>query len=225
MKLTIVAATGGIGHQLLEQAIAAGHDVTTVVRNPNKQPGELAAQVRTVTANLANADPAALELAIAGADAVLSGLGPRPGKDPGVASRGTHAILAAMQATGVRRIVVVSAAPIGTVPSPGRPNPPRHDPGDGFFMRHLFSHVAKTLFREHYADLALMEDILRDSGLDWTVVRPPRLTSKPLTGTYRTAYGQNLRRGFFVARADVAQLMLRLLEQPQTIKQAIGIAN
>lgn len=87
MKLTIVAATGGIGHQLLEQAIAAGHDVTTVVRNPNKQPGELAAQVRTVTANLANADPAALELAIAGADAVLSGLGPRPGKDPPASPR------------------------------------------------------------------------------------------------------------------------------------------
>jgi putative NADH-flavin reductase len=92
-------------------------------------------------------------------------------------------------------------------------------------MRHLFSHVAKTLFREHYADLALMEDLLRDSGLDWTVVRPPRLTDKPLTGTYRAAYGQNLRRGFFVSRADVAQLMLRVLEQPDTIKQAIGIAN
>jgi putative NADH-flavin reductase len=70
-----------------------------------------------------------------------------------------------------------------------------------------------------------MEDILRDSGLDWTVVRPPRLTDKPLTGSYRTAYGQNLRGGFLVSRADVAQLMLRVLEQPQTIKQAIGIAN
>jgi putative NADH-flavin reductase len=81
------------------------------------------------------------------------------------------------------------------------------------------------LFRKHYADLALMEDVLRDSGLDWTVVRPPRLTDKPLTGSYRTAYGQNLRGGFLVSRADVAQLMLRVLEQPQTIKQAIGIAN
>ena len=78
---------------------------------------------------------------------------------------------------------------------------------------------------EVYADLALMEDILRDSGLDWTVVRPPRLTDKRLTGAYRTAYGQNLRGGFLVARADVAHLMLHVLEQPDTIKQAIGIAN
>jgi hypothetical protein len=55
-------------------------------------------------------------------------------------------------------------------------------------------------------------------------VRPPRLTDKPLTGTYRTAYGQNLRRGLFISRADVAHLMLRALEQPETVKQAIGIA-
>jgi putative NADH-flavin reductase len=222
MKLTIVAATGGIGRHLLEQAVAAGHDVTAVVRNPNKLSGEA---VRIVTADLAAADPAALESAVAGADAVLSGLGPRSTSETGIASRGTRAIVQAMQATGVRRIVVVSAAPIGTVPSPGRPKPPRHDPGDGFFMRHLFSQVARTLFREHYADLALMEDMLRDSGLDWTVVRPPRLTDKPATGTYRTAYGHNLRRGFFVSRADVAHLMLRVLDQPETVKQAIGIAN
>jgi putative NADH-flavin reductase len=225
MKLTIVAATGGIGHQLLEQALAAGHDVTTVVRNPNRLPGELAAQVRTVTTNLATADPAALEPAIAGADAVLSGLGPRPGKDPGVASRGTHAILAAMQATGVRRIVVVSAAPIGTVPSPGHPTPPRHDPGDGFLMRHLLAPLTKAALRKRYADLALMEDLLGDSGLDWTVVRPPRLTQGSLTGTYRTAYGRNLRHGLTVSRADVAHLMLRALDQPETISQVVGIAN
>jgi putative NADH-flavin reductase len=221
MKLTIFAATGGIGRQALDQALAAGHDVTAVVRNPKGLPGD----VRIVTADLAAADPAALESAVAGVDAVLSGLGPRSNAEAGIASHGTRAIVQAMQATGVRRIVVVSAAPISTVPSPGRPKPPKHDPGDGFFMRHLFSHVARTAFRKHYADLALMEDILRDSGLDWTVVRPPRLNDKPLTGSYRSAYGQNLRGGFLVSRADVAHLMLRVFEQPETIKQAIGIAN
>jgi putative NADH-flavin reductase len=70
-----------------------------------------------------------------------------------------------------------------------------------------------------------MEDVLRDSALDWTVVRPPRLTDKPLTGTYRVAYGQNLRRGLFISRADVAQFMLRALDRPDTIRQVIGIAN
>jgi putative NADH-flavin reductase len=224
MKLTIFAATGGIGRHILDQALAAGHDVTAVVRNPSTL-AAYAGQVRMVTADLATADPATLESAVAGADAVLSGLGPRSNAETGITSRGTRAIIQAMQATDVKRIVVVSAAPIATVPSRGRPNPPKHDPGDGFFMRYLLNRFAKTAFRKHYADLALMEDLLRDSGLDWTVVRPPRLTDKPLTGTYRTAIGQNLRRGVLVSRADVADLMLRVLDQPDTIKQTVGIAH
>jgi putative NADH-flavin reductase len=220
MKLTILAATGGIGRHLLEQAIAAGHDVTAVVRDP----GKLSSDVRAVTADLAVPDPAALESAVQGADAVLSALGPRSKAEVGIASRGTRAIVHAMQARGVRRIVVVSAAPVGTVPSPDRPKPPKHDPGDGFFMRNLLSPLLKAALRTRYADLAEMEDVLRDSGLDWTIIRPPQLTDKPLTGTYRTARGQNLRHGLSISRADVAHLMLRVLEQPQTIKEVIGIA-
>ena len=225
MKLTIFAATGGIGRQILEQAVDVGHDVTAVVRNPQKLPGDLSRQVRVVTADLAAPDPAMLKSAVEGADAVLSGLGPTSNSEAGVATQGTRAIAAAMNATGARRIVVVSAAPIGTVPSPGRPNPPKHDPGDGFVLRHLLSPLTKAALRKHYADLAQMEDVLRDSDLDWTAVRPPRLTDKPLTGTYRMTYGQNLRRGLFISRADVAHYMLRALDQPETVKQTIGIAN
>ena len=221
MKLTIFAATGGVGRQLLDQAVDAGHDVTAVVRNP----GKLSRPVRAVTADMTAADPAAVEAAVAGADAVLSGLGPRSNADAGVAAQGTRAIVAAMQATGVRRIVAVSAAPVSTIATPQRPSPPKHDPGDGFFMRHLLSHVASATLGQVFADLAQMEDVLADSGLDWTVVRPPRLTGKPATGRYRTAYGQNLRGGLSVPRADVAQYMLSALDQPDTIKQAIGIAS
>ena len=221
MKLTIIAATGGVGRELLEQALSAGHDVTAVVRNP----GKLSRKVRAVTTDLTAPDPAALESAVAGADAVLSGLGPHSNSDAGVASRGTRAIVAAMRATSVRRIVAVSAAPVSTVPSPARPNPPKHDPGDGFFMRYLFGPFAKARFRKVYDDLVQMEDILAGSGLDWTVVRPPQMSDKPLTGTYRTAYGQNIRGGWTVPRADVAHLMLRVLGQPETIHQVIGIAS
>src|SRR3954463_1076399 len=118
MRLVIFAATGGIGRHLLEQALAAGHDVTAVVRNPR----DLPAGARVVTADLAHPDPAALAAAVQGADAVLSGLGPRnPRADAGITSRGTRAIVTAMHAGHVRRVVVVSAAPVGTVPSPGNP--------------------------------------------------------------------------------------------------------
>lgn len=220
MKLSIFAATGGIGGQALEQAVAAGHDVTAVVRDPTK----LSVDVPVVRANLAAPDPVALDSAVDGSDAVLSGLGPRSKADAGIASEGTRAIVAAMQATGVRRLVVISAAPVGTVTSPDRPMAPKHDPGDGFLVRNVLSPLVKAAFGWHYADLALMEDVVRDSGLEWTIIRPPRLTNQPLTGRYRTAFGQNLRRGLLISRADVAHLMLRVLQQPETIKEVIGIA-
>ncbi len=222
MRLVIFAATGGVGRQVLEQAIAVGHDVTAVVRDPGKLP---ATPARVVTADLADADPAALQSAVSGADAVLSALGARSKAETGVAGRGTAAIIRAMQAAGVRRIVVVSAAPVGTVPSPGRPHPPRHDPGDGLVMRNLTYPILKSALRETYADLARMEDLLRGSDLDWTVVRPPRLTGQALTGTYRTAYGQNVRHGLFVSRADVAHYMLRALGETKSVGQAVGIAS
>jgi putative NADH-flavin reductase len=221
MKLTVFAATGRIGGHILEQALAAGHDVTAVARNPATLP----AAVRAVAADLAVVDPSALEPAVAGADAVLSGLGPRSRSDAGIASVGTRPIVQAMRATGVRRIVAVSAAPVATVASPGRPHPPRHDPGDGFLMRYLAAPALVAALRDVYADLALMEDVLRDSGLDWTAVRPPRLTNRPLTGAYRTALGRNLRHGLLVSRADVAHLMLAVLDRPETVGQTIGIAN
>jgi len=224
MKITIFAATGGIGRQALDQAIAAGHDVTVVVRNPRNL---AATPARVVTADLADADPAALSSAVNGADAVLSCLGSvsKADAEAGIARRGTLAITAAMRAAGVRRIVVVSAAPVGTVPSPARPAPPRYDPGDGFLMRHLLNPIVKVAFRASYADLAQMEDALRASDLDWTVVRPPRLTDKPLTGTYRMAYDQNVRRGLSISRADVAHVMLRVLAEPQTIRRTVSLAG
>jgi putative NADH-flavin reductase len=220
MKLTIFAATGGIGRHLLEQSVTAGHEVTAVVRDPKK----LSTSARIVRADLSAPDARALRSAVAGADAVLSGLGARYRSEAGIAADGTRAIADAMQAVGTRRIIVVSAAPISTVPSPGRPNPPKHDPGEGFFMRNLLSPMIKTVLRRIYADLARMEDVLRASGLDWSIIRPPRLTNGALTCEYRTANGQNLRGGVTISRADVAHLMIAAVDQPATIHQAIGIA-
>jgi putative NADH-flavin reductase len=220
MKLTVFAATGGIGRQIVEQALAAGHDVTAVARNPK----DLPAAVRTARADLSAADPATVESAVDGADAVLSGLGRRSPSDAGIAWRGTQAIVSAMNAAGVRRVVVVSAAPVATLASPGRPNPPRRDPGDGLVVRSVLAPLLKAMLKEAYRDLALMEDVLRDSGLDWTVVRPPRLIDKPMTGQYRTTYGQNLRRGLSISRADVAHLMLQTLDHPESVKQTVGVA-
>ena len=197
-----------------------------MARNPAKLPQLLAGRAaRIVAADLAAPDPQVLESAIAGADAVLSALGPHNNSDAGIAAPGTAAIIAAMRATGVRRIVAISASPVGTTPSPGRPHPPRHDPGDGFIMRQAGARIVKTLFGKVYHDLARMEDILRESGLDWTILRPPQLTGKPLTGHYRTAVGRNVRGGRSIPRADVAHYMLTVADKPETIGQVVGIAT
>jgi len=221
MRLSIIAATGGIGRHLLRQALEAGHEVTAVVRSPEKITGP----VRAVRADLAHPDVPALIEAVKGADAILSALGARTRAEEGVAWRGTSALVDAARATKVRRLIVVSAAPLGTVPSPARLHPPRRDPGDGFFMRHLGAPFAKTMFRSHYEDLARMEDVVRDSGLDWTISRPPKLTDGPLTRHYRTAIDRNIRGGFSVSRADVADQMLACLTRPETIGHTIGIAQ
>src|SRR6516162_10736442 len=99
MKITIIAATGGVGRQLVSQALAAGHDVTAVARNPAKLPPDVLAAVaaRVVTADLARPDPQVLESAVGGADAVLSALCPNNHSDAGIAAPGTKAIITAMR--------------------------------------------------------------------------------------------------------------------------------
>lgn len=220
MRITILAATGGVGRQALQQATAAGHDVTAVVRNP----GTLAADVRTVTADLAEADPAALKSALDGADAVLSCVGPRRKEEHGIVSHGTGVIIEAMRAVVASRLVVVSGAGVSTAPTPNRPRPPKREPGAGFLNRYVNTPLARRVLGEHFIDVALMEELVRESGLHWTSVRPPLLVDKPLTGTYRTAVGHNVPRGFRVARADVAHFMLRVVGQPETIGKAIALA-
>jgi putative NADH-flavin reductase len=220
MKLTIFAATGGIGRLVVEQAVSAGHDVTAVSRKPLQLD-----DVNSVQADLGSPDLAALVTAVEGAEAVLSALGPRSKSEYGIASKGTRAIIEAMGAAGVRRAVVVSAAPVGTVPSPGRAHPPKHDPGDGFAMRYFMGPAIKAMIKSHYLDLAIMEDELRASTLEWTIIRPPKLTNKARTTNYRTMLNQNVCGGLSVSRADVAQEMLRVLTQPNTIGHTVGIAN
>ena len=155
---------------------------------------------------------AAAELAeaFAGRDAVLSALGPRGrGSDPTVNSRGIRAALAAMQATGTRRIVAVSAAPVGPAEGP-------------LVYRAAVQPLLWRFFGAHYSDLAEMERLLRESGLDWTVVRPPRLTDGRATGRRRTAR-EGMAGGLRVSRADVAAAMLDLLADPASSGHAYGV--
>ncbi|MFF0090491.1 NAD(P)-dependent oxidoreductase [Streptomyces canus] len=209
MKLTVFGATGGIGRELVRQGLEAGHEVTAVVRDPARLT-VTGARLDVVRADLT--DPEVLRPAVAGRDAVLSGLGPRARKDAGIAARLTRVVLAAMEAEQVRRVLAVSAGPVGPAPV---------DEGVvDRWMRGLVSAVLKDV----YADLSEMEAELAASGTDWTVVRPPRLQDKPVTGVYRVVTGGFPARGRFISRADVAHAMLGMVGDAGVVKQGVGVA-
>lgn len=210
MKLTVFGATGGIGREIVRQALHDGHHVTAVVRDPARLPMTGGDNLEVVRADLT--DPAALRPAVAGRDAVLSGLGPRGNKDAGVATRLTRTVLTALEAEGVRRLLAVSASPVGPEPE-----------GAGFLDRAMLG-VVSAVLKDVYADLREMEADVRHSATDWTLVRPPRLQDKPLTGTYRTAVGGFPARGRFIGRADVAHAMLAMTGDPATVRQGVGVS-
>ncbi|MEU6977441.1 MULTISPECIES: NAD(P)H-binding protein [unclassified Streptomyces] len=209
MKLTVFGATGGIGREIVRQALASGHEVTAVVRDPAgfTVGGDKLAVFRSDLS-----DPEALREAVAGRDAVLSGLGARTRADAGVAARLTRSVLRAMEAADTRRLLVVSAAPVGPVPD-----------GQAVVDKAMLA-IVNSVLKDVYADLRAMEAELAASATDWTSVRPPKLTNKPLTGRYRSVVGGNPPRGRSLARADVAHAMLAMVDDPATVKQGVGVA-
>lgn len=211
MKITVFGATGGIGGQVVRQALSAGHEVTAVVRDAARlDVGHPALEVATVPGLT---DSEALRPLLEGRDVAISGVGPRGRNDGPVASSATGGILRAMEVSGVRRFVAVSAAPVGPVPA-----------GDSFVNRRILLPFISAMLRDLYADLAEMEDEIRRSATDWTVIRPPKLVNKPLTGRYRTVIDGNVPRGYTISRADVAHAMLAVLDDPATCGRAVGIA-
>jgi putative NADH-flavin reductase len=215
MRLTIFGATGGTGTCLAEQALAAGHEVTAVVRDPARlavRPSPAAdARLQVVTAN--PMDPAAIIPAVAGADAVLTAIGPRGTGVTTVSQDSVRSIIAAMQKTGARRLLTVS----GSIVS---------DEGESPYLRYLIKPVARRSFLRHVcADMRAAEAEVEATDLDWTIMRPPGLTSKPATGHYRTRVDGGLPRSLTVSRADLAACMLAAVDDPATLRKHVAVAN
>ena len=211
MKLTIFGATGATGTSLVEQSLAAGHEVTAVVRDPARLAVPAQQRLRTITADVM--DPAAITPAVAGADAVLSALGPHGTGPTTISQDSARSIIQAMQKTGARRLLAVSGSVVT-------------DAGESPYMRYLLKPLTRRTFLRHVcADMRAAEDEIHESHLDWTIMRPPGLTGKPAKGTYRTATDRNLPRGFTISRADLAACMLKLIDDPATIHRHVCIAN
>jgi putative NADH-flavin reductase len=208
MKLLVLGATGGTGLEIVGQAIERGHSVTAFVRAPEPLQ-KFANRIAVTRGDLLNGSE--LQRAIEGHDAVLSGFGPRvpiAKSDHDLLRCFALALTGAMQQTGVRRLVTISTAFLfkDSVIPPAA----------------LFG---RLFFPDIVADAARMEEIFRRSALDWTIVRPPRLTAKPRHGTYRIREGHLPHFGFTISRADVADFMIKTVEDRASGGKIIGVSN
>jgi putative NADH-flavin reductase len=210
VKIAVFGATGRTGRLITAGALERGHVVTALVREPARL-GALRERVHVVQGDVL--DGGAVSDAVDGQDAVLVALGVATKKsDPAVSSLGTLNVIRSMQRYGARRLVVLSAG--GT--QPGR------DPN----LPWLYERVVKPLFlHAAYADLRRMETSVRQSQLDWTIVRVSgRLTDEPPRGEYRVEPGYSIPGGRRIARADVAELMLDQLVLLDDVGHAVAIA-
>jgi putative NADH-flavin reductase len=207
MRLFVLGATGGSGRAIVDQAIARGHRVTALVRKPEKL-GPARAGLTVITGDVRSAD--AIGGALAGHDAVLSALGPPGPARNSITSDDARAPVAAMNATGLRRLLVVGVAVLF--------------PDAGF----LAALLRKTFLRNVAKDHAVMEAIVTGADLDWTIVRPPRLTRGRLTEHYGVA-DDHLPPGAggaaTLSRADLAHFLLDEVERPAHVRRIVGIAH
>jgi len=192
MKFLLLGATGATGRLFLDQATAAGHDVTAYVRDP----GRLTARPRLTTAAGDVRDADTLAAAMHGTDVLVSTLGIGRAKDPGnLIADSTRAIVQAAERSGTKRVVIMSAFGVGE--SLDKANA---------LMRMLYAGGKAT-----FADKAAGERILTGSGLDWTLAYPVLLTNKPATGRVRATDLAEVGRlpGMpRISRADVAAFLL-----------------
>lgn len=209
MKLSLFGATGRTGKHILEQALEAGHEVTALVRSPEKliTSGD---QLKVIQGNVT--DAARVEEAVAGADAVISALGPTDNKPTFTVSRGTALIIDAMEKHGVRRLVVSAGAGVEV------------SQDDPQFINKVIGFLVRTFSKNVYEDMARTVEAVRNSNLAWTVVRVPMLTDDPAKGNVKVAYvGKGM--GARITRADMAEFMLQQVEDDAYLQQAPAISN
>lgn len=208
MKIVVFGATGGTGRELVGQALERSHDVTAQARSPEKLADLAHANLEVVRGDVL--ELADVERAVTGHDAVLCAIGTGAERTT-LREDGTRNIVGAMEATGVRRLICLSSLGVGD----SRANL-------GFFTRYV---VVGVFLRYAFADHERQEAVVRDSSVDWTIVRPPHLKDGPRTGEYRHGLPPTDREiQGWISRADVADFMLNQLDSDTYLRQSPGVS-
>ncbi len=202
--LAVFGGSGRTGRHVIEQALEGGHVVRVLARSANS--------IRSSGAGLTIVegdvlDPAAVDRVIAGSDTVISTIGQVKGSPATLQTDGIRNITEAMARHGIRRIVSLSG---GGLPDPANDRPKAADRIIRILLRLLSPRVL--------ADAEGHLRVLRDSGLDWTVVRGPRLQDKPRTGTYRVGW-VGVESSTTLGREDLAEFLLRQADDRSFVHQ------
>jgi putative NADH-flavin reductase len=206
VRVAVLGATGATGRLVVDELVRRGHTVVALTRTPDSGGSEAVSRVRGDAR-----DPAALRTLLVGADAVVSALGPRRG-DTTLHRDVAPLLVTAMRDADVRRFVGVSGAGIDV-------------PGDRKSRRdRLVSALLQRLGGDTVRDKALERRVWADSGLDWTLVRPPRLVDRPPTGQVEHSADTSPRRTS-IPRADLAAFLADLAERPDYLQQAPLVAG
>lgn len=208
-KIVVFGATGGTGREVVMQALARKLEVTAIVRDPS------ALNIEHELLTIVKGDvfqPSTFENKIKGTDIVISCLGAKNTKPTNIYSSGMMNIIEAMDVAQVRRLICLSACAMDI------------NNKMGFFVRILTMVALQKIFKEMYTDMRLMERIVVNSNLDWTIVRPPMLTNKKITRQYRHAVHTNVQRPFSIGRADLADYILKIADDRITFQATSEIS-
>lgn len=203
MKITVIGGSRGTGREFTEAAIEAGHELTVLSRS-----GDVPENAHAVVGSAT--DSAAVREAVTGADAVVVTVGGARGKRR-QRTEITREVIYVMNAAGVRRLIVQSSLGAGGSAS------------QLVFPMNLIAPVALAFPLADHND---QEDLVRQSGLDWTIVRPTGLSAKDGTGTWKALTESDQGKlGASISREDLAALLLDILTDEATFKQAIGVGG
>ena len=211
MKVSIFGASGATGLLLTERCLAAGSEVTVLLRTPQAFP--FPDRVHVVEGNAF--DPAAVRQTVAAADVVLSALGARSLRKEDVLERAVPLIVAAMQQAGVKRIIALGSA--GAEDTSLKKQPA--------WRRWIVQNIVyNTFLKWPVASQRAQLAALSTSGLEWTMVMPPMLVNSPGRGTYRIEGEALPRNGSRISRSDVADFMMQQIGNLQWVGKGVYIS-
>ncbi|GAB2575327.1 SDR family oxidoreductase [Gracilibacillus alcaliphilus] len=214
MKLTVFGASGDTGIQLVEQLLLDGHKVVAVVRSPEKLKGKLklsGTQLEIRKGDVLN--PAVIQNTMTESDAVFSMLGASHQEPTTVYSQGIENIIHEMQTSGVNRLICLSAETLKSKQ-------------EASFKDRLILSILWKIFFNLYDDMQRMEQKVYQSEVDWTIIRPPRLTKGVKTDKYRIGINQPIPKSKGrVSHADLAACAMDQLDNPESQHSIVYVSD